>query len=72
MYLRNELKLTYHYILRRITVYPGGLIYTVFVGKWLSLYLGGLKLGRGALKWDFMVSSLSKTITDIVFKKLTL
>ena len=29
----------------------------IFVGKWMGLYLGGLKPGegRGALKWDFTI-----------------
>ena len=37
----------------------------------VALISGEIKTGAGALKWDFMVSSLSKTISDILFKKLT-
>ena len=85
MYLRNKLKLTYHYILSYIynifivrhnkwriyfkKIYKtdlhnclkrnakGTYLYTVdgliiipnniFVGKWMGLYLGGLKMGGG-------------------------
>ena len=44
---RIKANIPLHFELGGITVYPGRLIYTVFVGKWLRLYLGRLKLGRG-------------------------